>query len=936
MPESRVEIPKHSYATLGGKKHGTPVVELMTTRSKKMGSFQAKSSESGARKSLLHHHQASGTGSFVAASSRLWGSEWEEDSSVRFLQDTCSLNEDPVTCEEATRTCDDNKGIQHCNVICYDACSRANITDSTVECVNSGSCNDANFRESNVTCSYREDTCYRTSFLSSAVKCEGPASCPNLNGNPLPQYFHRCSCCSGEGCPSTDVIASCVTSNGAPANDFCKSTYLGRTCKDWGNPICNDINVTSPPPLHPASTCLLGEDVALCEENIRDCNGINITNCSVDCYDACNGANITDSTVECVKYGSCNDASFRRSKVTCSFREDACYRTSFLSSAVECEGLESCPNLNGSPLPQYFHRCSCCSGAGLCPSTDVIASCLSSNSTADDFCKSTYLGRTCKDWGNPICDDINVTSPPPLHPASTCLLGEDVALCEENIRDCNGINITNCSVDCYDACNGANITDSTVECVKYGSCNDASFRRSKVTCSFREDACYRTNFLSSAVECEGLASCPNLNGSPLPQYFHRCSCCSGAGLCPSTDVIASCSSSNSTADDFCKSTYLGRTCKDWGNPICDDINVTSPPPLHPASTCLLGEDVALCEENIRDCNGINITNCSVDCYDACNGANITDSTVECVKYGSCNDASFRRSKVTCSFREDACYRTNFLSSAVECEGLASCPNLNGSPLPQYFHRCSCCSGAGLCPSTDVIASCLSSNSTADDFCKSTYLGRTCKDWGNPICDDINVTSPPPLHPASTCLLGEDVALCEENIRDCNGINITNCSVDCYDACNGANITDSTVECVKYGSCNDASFRRSKVTCSFREDACYRTNFISSAVECEGLESCPNLNGNPLPEYFDRCSCCDGLGCPTSVSSCTRDVESFCMTQVSGTTCEALGNPVCQKQVEPPTTSEPATPKLEPTTSGGKHYLDSSLLTFVLLSITLLW
>lgn len=149
-----------------------------------------------------------------------------------------------------------------------------------------------------------------------------------------------------------------------------------------------------PPPRHSSSSCSLGEEVAVCDSNDRGCNESEIDNCSVYCFDACENAEISHSTVECVGQGSCRGATFRQSDVSCSERQEySCSQATFVASAVSC-GADSFTCAGTA-----FDPCSCCDGSG-CPSS--IPRC--SDSGLQDFCSSTLLGKSCKEWGNPACD----------------------------------------------------------------------------------------------------------------------------------------------------------------------------------------------------------------------------------------------------------------------------------------------------------------------------------------------------------------------------------------------------------------------------------------------------------------------------------------------------------------------------------------------------
>ena len=64
-------------------------------------------------------------------------------------------------------------------------------------------------------------------FIASEVSCVGNGACNNSENINM----DTCSCCNGSNCPSGVVTCSDAT--------FCSTTYMGKTCAEWGNPICN-------------------------------------------------------------------------------------------------------------------------------------------------------------------------------------------------------------------------------------------------------------------------------------------------------------------------------------------------------------------------------------------------------------------------------------------------------------------------------------------------------------------------------------------------------------------------------------------------------------------------------------------------------------------------------------------------------------------------
>ena len=155
---------------------------------------------------------------------------------------------DPHVCtdEDELVLCDTSVGescvgmeINQCsNVLCQDACDNAKISESNVVCVRDNSCTGATFRKSNVQCTVDSlKNCRNTKFYTSAATCES-ASGWYYDGCHEAQ-FNQCSCCEGPGCPS-DVPRCYDDDTSSDTSAFCASELSGRTCKEWGNPICNE------------------------------------------------------------------------------------------------------------------------------------------------------------------------------------------------------------------------------------------------------------------------------------------------------------------------------------------------------------------------------------------------------------------------------------------------------------------------------------------------------------------------------------------------------------------------------------------------------------------------------------------------------------------------------------------------------------------------
>ena len=286
----------------------------------------------------------------------------------------------------------------------------------------------------------------------------------------------------------------------------------------------------------------------------------------------------------------------------------------------------------------------------------------------------------------------------------------------------------------------------------------------------------------------------------------------------------------------------------------------------------------------RVCQSSIFTNSFVFCDSgSCQDSIFENTDVTCSPLrldDSCNNSIFNRTTASCS--GDSCDNSDFYASAITCSSFDSCDNSG-----MYF---SCCDGSG-CPS-----SALSCDDT-DGFCSNLFLGRTYKDWGNPICASVSTTTSSVRDEVVICRSGDcastqfdDASVYCDNkdnaasTRVCQSATFSNSLVYCEaGACQTSSFTNTVVTLVSSSSGDDSTFTRSSVACS--GDSCDRARFISSEASCPSFDSCDNAS-------FDECSCCDGTGCPSTAPSCSSDVATFCSRTLAGQQCSQLGNPVC--------------------------------------------
>ena len=384
----------------------------------------------------------------------------------------------------------------------------------------------------------------------------------------------------------------------------------------------------------------------------------------------------------------------------------------------------------------------------------------------------------------------------------------------------------------------------------------------------------------------------------MPAFWY-CSCCddtSGDGNCP--EGVPSCSKDPL---EFCSESHHFRTCKDWGNPLCKDLDVPSLMPKTEAGTCSAGVNTLWCA-NEGSCDGLEADNCTVICgKDSCKNSILENSVVGCYQkssYGdSCESSTFYRSVIEL---ESECKSCTFWFSAV------STNRPFNAYLEPTFGFCSCCSdtsGEGNCP--EGVPSCDEDN--LYDFCATSRLGMSCKDWGNPLCADIdievietieNMTNAstngtlPSFSMEQECSISGENKILECVDIECEGVAANNCTVACYDnACTSGVFEDSGIACLGEDTCTSSKFYRSLVDCTNSD--CTDSDYFSSSLACSSSEESYNKGCKGVT--LSRCSCCDGDDCPTSASlfSCYEDPFIFCNSTFAGRTCKDWQHPMCE-------------------------------------------
>lgn len=302
----------------------------------------------------------------------------------------------------------------------------------------------------------------------------------------------------------------------------------------------------------------------------------------------------------------------------------------------------------------------------------------------------------------------------------------------------------------------------------------------------------------------------------------------------------------------------------------------------------------------KTCSQTEFHGIEVDCDDgACEGSRFVESTSTTCRGTSCQLAHFDRSIILCLATSDCDESTSF-ASQLTMGGYATISD----------YGCNCCDGS-YCPET--ASSCIT-NPTG--FCRSTYLGAMCKEWGNPVCENIPIETSGKTFTACTqgscsgSVFSGAAVLCDNTknlnlANTCNAVQVTSdSSLICQaGACSAATVSDSWVVCndaLGGGSCQTSSFSRSRVDCF--AGSCSSSNYVASQVLCE-TSSC-------IDSTFDTCSCCEGYSCP-EVSSCTTlDLAVFCLSCASNPICGRSFNETLVSPTVPtiivPTASVPTT------------------------------
>lgn len=171
-------------------------------------------------------------------------------------------------------------------------------------------------------------------------------------------------------CPSTDLIVCDDSSSGACV----QGNYSACTV------LCNDTDPVSVNLLVPCQSATFRDDS------------------TVTCgKGSCIGITGLDSAISCVEEEfdsastTCSVGSFYRSTVSCSGY--ACSEAAVYHSAVTCPGSYSCS------ADFKYKACTC-----FVDGDDTFPDCRN----AVDFCGSLFLGRTCHEWGNPVCQDFSI------------------------------------------------------------------------------------------------------------------------------------------------------------------------------------------------------------------------------------------------------------------------------------------------------------------------------------------------------------------------------------------------------------------------------------------------------------------------------------------------------------------------------------------------
>ncbi len=608
--------------------------------------------------------------------------------------------------------------------------------------------------------------------------------------------------CTLPGCMTGFADCDADTSNGCEieiAADEANCGVCGNVCSDAGG----------------ATECINGTcQIAACNEGFADCNAIagdgcetnlqtNVGNCGT-CGTVCEADN---GNPVCVA-GTCGVSDCDVPFADCDSDPSNGCEIALDSNTLHCGACDQvCAFDNGTPI---------CDD-GMC----VLAGCLPGFSDCDgdplNGCEIdlTTDADNCSACGTVCSQDAGT---------SVCLAGDCVITgCDIGFADCNGLSVDACEIEtatdtdncgaCGIVCTAPNgVPDCTDGVCEIGAC-DPGF----VDCNGDPaDGC-EVNITEDLAHCGACgAFCGFDNGVAM----------CNAGTCE----LAACSGDyedcNGDPTDGCEVNLADDVtgCGTCGN-VCNDTNATA--------ECVLGVcEVASCDANFEDCNGLAADGCEVslltdvmNCATCDNECSVTSGDPACVG-GNCVVNNCDTGFSDCDGDTSNGCETNILNDEANC---GSC-----------FNECEYANGTGVCTDGGCeLAACDTGFEDCDgdpsNGCETNTVSNNfnCGACGT-SCDIDNGFA---LCEASECrLLG-----CDFGWQDCDASLTNGCEAD---------VLGSTNDC---GACgNVCNVPNSNPMCSggtCRVDSCFA-----------GYDDCDNLPNNgcetDLGNSDDDCGACD--------------------------------------------------------------------------------
>jgi hypothetical protein len=187
--------------------------------------------------------------------------DWQGEGHSVVAQDACR-----ATCGGSSDTCAQGN-FSACTVNCNGTSSSTSTSTTTMDntclgatfgdasvvtCNGDGVCDNAQFLDQTIANCVGDTSCHQATVWSSTLRCNGENSCSEAHVYAgtvsCAEYttceslaYKPCTCCQEDNTYSYCPLEMPKCSNSVL--EFCASTYLGRTCAEWNNPVCAGLSI---------------------------------------------------------------------------------------------------------------------------------------------------------------------------------------------------------------------------------------------------------------------------------------------------------------------------------------------------------------------------------------------------------------------------------------------------------------------------------------------------------------------------------------------------------------------------------------------------------------------------------------------------------------------------------------------------------------------